>query len=90
MLFQPSFPNITAVPQYSQLITISPNFGVIGAPQWGHLSALASKGAMTGVDGTCCTGKLEILAPHFIQNNASSGSCAPHLGQYKVTTFTSI
>jgi hypothetical protein len=41
---------------------------------------------MTGVDGACGAGKAEILAPHFIQNTASSGSCAPHLGQYKVTT----
>jgi hypothetical protein len=55
MLFQPSFPNITAVPQYSQLIIISPNFGIIGAPQWGHLSDLASKEAITGVDGACGT-----------------------------------
>jgi len=35
---------------------ISPNFGVIGAPQWGHFSDFASNGARMGAveAGACC------------------------------------
>lgn len=75
------------VPQYSQVMTISPNFGEIGAPQCGHLSAVAPIGAITGVAvgfaGLDCAVATSI--PHFRQKWASSGSWAPHLGQYNVT-----
>ena len=46
MSFQPWLPRVTLVPQYSQVMTISPNFGDIGAPQLGHFSAVAPAGAM--------------------------------------------
>lgn len=63
-------------PQYSQVMTISPNLGEIGAPQLGHLSAVAPIGAITGVlgaaEGLDCA---EVrLVPHFMQKAASSGS----------------
>ena len=48
MSFQPSFPRVMPVPQYSQVMTISPNLGEMGAPQLGHFSAVAPAGAITG------------------------------------------
>jgi hypothetical protein len=37
------------LPQYSQVMTISPNLGEIGAPQLGHLSDDTPEAATTGV-----------------------------------------
>jgi hypothetical protein len=54
MLVQPSLPSVTALPQYSQVMTISPNFGEIGAPQLGHLREVAPVGASTGALGAAC------------------------------------
>jgi hypothetical protein len=59
-------------------MTISPNFGEIGAPQLGHFNDVALDGAKTGrLDVVAETG-LESpgfkFAPHFIQKAASSGS----------------
>jgi len=39
---------VIALPQYSQLITISPNLGEIGAPQLGHFKDATPDGATTG------------------------------------------
>ena len=47
MLAHPWLPRLTPLPQYSQVITISPNFGEIGAPQLGHFSDVAFGEAMT-------------------------------------------
>jgi len=47
MLFHPSLPRDTLLPQYSQVISISPNFGLIGAPQLGHFRFFAPEGAIT-------------------------------------------
>jgi hypothetical protein len=33
------------------VMTISPNFGAIGAPHFGHFNAVAPKGAITGSAG---------------------------------------
>ena len=78
MLLQPSLPKVTAVPQYSQVMTISPNFGEIGAPQLGHFKDVAPADARIGRPGPDAGAGLESpdfkLAPHFIQNAASSGS----------------
>jgi hypothetical protein len=65
---------------------ISPNFGFMGAPQLGHFSAVAPEGARIGpVEAVACFGcGAARLAPHFMQKLASSGSWAPHLGQYRV------
>jgi hypothetical protein len=62
-------------------MTISPNFGEIGAPQCGQFNDDTPKGAKIGpVEATTCFGgELTTLAPHFIQKTASSGSCVPHL-----------
>src|SRR5689334_13376561 len=46
---QPEFPRVILLPQYSQVIIISPNFGAIGAPQLGHFNDVALEGAITGV-----------------------------------------
>jgi hypothetical protein len=75
------------LPQYSQVIIISPNLGEMGAPQCGHLNAVAPKGAMMGAAeaAACFDCAAARLFPHFMQKAASSGSWAPHLGQYKVT-----
>ncbi len=51
MLVHPSLPSVMPLPQYSQVMTISPNFGEIGAPQFGHFSEVAPIGAMTGALG---------------------------------------
>jgi len=40
---QPSFPRVIPVPQYSQVITISPNLGEIGAPQCGQFRDVTPK-----------------------------------------------
>src|SRR5271169_1540739 len=49
----PCVPRVIPLPQYSQVITISPNFGERGAPQLGHLNELTPEGATTcsGFDG---------------------------------------
>ena len=47
MLAQPPVPSVTLLPQYSQVIIISPNFGAIGAPQLGHFNEVAVDGART-------------------------------------------
>jgi hypothetical protein len=47
MFAQPEFPRVMLLPQYSQVIIISPNFGAIGAPQLGHFSDAALEGAIT-------------------------------------------
>jgi len=78
MLVQPCVPRVTALPQYSQVITISPNLGAIGAPQLGHFSDATPEGAITGSVEAEATAGLGIaftvvLAPHFGQNAASSG-----------------
>jgi hypothetical protein len=39
-------PNVTPLPQYSQVITISPNFGAMGAPQLGHFIEVTPDGAI--------------------------------------------
>jgi hypothetical protein len=55
---------------------ISPNLGEMGAPQLGHFSAVAPKGAKIGaVDAAACFGcPVATLVPHFKQKAASSGS----------------
>jgi hypothetical protein len=76
MLVHPWFPRVTPLPQYSQVITISPNLGAIGAPQLGHFKDAAPEGARTGV-GEATVGLAAfdpVLAPHLLQNAASSGS----------------
>jgi hypothetical protein len=59
-------------------MTISPNFGEIGAPQLGHFMEVAPDGAKTGrLDagaGIVLVSPDFKLAPHFIQKAASSGS----------------
>jgi hypothetical protein len=59
-------------------MTISPNFGEIGAPQLGHFNDAAPDGAKIGrfdvETGTGLESPLFKPAPHFIQNAASSGS----------------
>jgi hypothetical protein len=59
-------------------MTISPNFGEIGAPQLGHFNDVAPDDAKTGrLDAEAGTGSESLdfkFAPHFIQNAASSGS----------------
>ena len=70
-------------------MTISPNFGAIGAPQFGHLIEVAPCGAMTALCGAlffdCVSDAEDALltgVPHFEQKAASSGICAPHFRQY--------
>jgi hypothetical protein len=78
-LLHPSFTNVMVEPQYKQVTTISPNFGVMGALQLGHLSAVTSAGAIiAGVEVPAgFTFSLMILVPHFKQKRASSGRSAP-------------
>jgi hypothetical protein len=65
------------------VIIISPNFGVIGAPQLGHFRAVAPAAAMTGWLGlgVWLGAEEAILVPHFKQKPALSGSWVPHFGQ---------
>jgi len=68
MLFQPSLAKETLAPQYSQLINISPNFGLSGAPQLGHFIEVALAGATTAWVGRepVWFGALSpILEPHL-------------------------
>jgi hypothetical protein len=73
MLDHPSLPRVIPLPQYSQVMTISPNFGEMGAPQLGHFMEVAPMGAITGALGADWTwGWLAVpvgltLAPHFMQ-----------------------
>jgi hypothetical protein len=57
-------------------MTISPNLGEIGAPQLGHFKDAAPEGARTGaVEVTVGLAAVDpVLAPHLLQNAASSGS----------------
>src|SRR5487761_331978 len=88
MLFHPPLPSVTLLPQYSQVIIISPNFGAIGAPQLGHFNEVALDGASicASLCGCACDGSPPstpgTVAPHLKQNLASSGSWAPHFRQY--------
>ena len=76
MLVHPWFPRVTAEPQYSQVMTISPNLGEMGAPQLGHFKDVTPEGAITGEVGvTVGLGVLNpVLVPHLGQTAASSGS----------------
>ena len=74
MLVQPWLPKVTPLPQYSQVITISPNLGAIGAPQLGHFKDATPEGAITGAELTLRLGVFNpVLVPHLAQNAASSG-----------------
>lgn len=76
MFVHPWVPNVIAVPQYSQVITISPNLGAIGAPQVGHFNEDTPEGAITGPVEAVAAGLAAfnpVLAPHLGQNAASSG-----------------
>jgi hypothetical protein len=76
MLVHPWLPKVTPVPQYSQVITISPNFGAIGAPQLGHFKDCTPEGARIGpVEVEVGLAVFNpVLVPHLTQNAASSGS----------------
>jgi hypothetical protein len=78
-LLHPSFTSVMVEPQYKQVTTISPNFGLMGALQLGHLSAVTLDGAIIeGVDVPAGFAfSLAILVPHFKQKRASSGRSAP-------------
>jgi len=67
---------VTPLPQYSQVMTISPNLGEIGAPQLGHFKEATPLGARTGpVEAAVGFVTFNpVLVPHFVQNAASSGS----------------
>ena len=76
MLVQPLSPRVTPLPQYSQVITISPNLGVIGAPQLGHFKDATPEGAITGPEEVelADLGPFNpVLFPHLVQNAAPSG-----------------
>jgi hypothetical protein len=77
---------VTALPQYSQVITISPNFGEIGAPQLGHFKDETPEAAITGaVEVEVGIGAFNpVLVPHLTQKAASSESWVPHLWQYNL------
>jgi hypothetical protein len=45
---QPALPRVMLLPQYSHVITISPNLGAMGAPQLGHFRDCAFDGARIG------------------------------------------
>jgi hypothetical protein len=58
-------------------MTISPNLGLIGAPQLGHFNDATPEGARTGPVETVAAGLgafNPVLVPHLTQNAASSGS----------------
>jgi hypothetical protein len=57
-------------------MTISPNLGLIGAPQLGHFKEATPEGAITGeVEVTVgLTVFNPVLVPHLTQTAASSGS----------------
>jgi hypothetical protein len=85
MPVHPSVPRVTPLPQYSHVMTISPNLGEIGAPQLGHFREVAPVGAMTGAFGAAwvcgdCGDPLR-LVPHFMQKAAPSGFWLPQCGQ---------
>jgi hypothetical protein len=68
---------VTPLPQYWQVITISPNLGAIGAPQLGHFKDATPEGARTGpaeADADGLEASTDVLFPHLVQNAASSGS----------------
>jgi hypothetical protein len=69
MLVHPSFPSVMAVPQYSQVMTISPNFGVMGAPQLGQLRDVTPLAARTGLVLLVSFGTFAsaMCVPHFMQ-----------------------
>ena len=81
MFDHPPLPSVILLPQYSQVIIISPNLGAIGAAQLGHFREVAVDGAMTGVDVAGIPGETvldelawPVLLPQCEQNNASSAS----------------
>ena len=51
MLLHPSVPRVTALPQYWQVMIISPNFGAMGAPQFGHFMEVTPEGAIIDLGG---------------------------------------
>jgi len=75
MLVQPCVPKVTVLPQYSQVITISPNLGARGAPQLGHFKEATPEGATIGWAGAeAGFGAFSpVLTPHLVQNAESSG-----------------
>jgi len=81
MFDHPVVPRVMLLPQYSQVIIISPNLGAIGAAQLGHLRDVAVEGAMTWVtledafeDWLGPWPAWFIFVPQREQNAASSGS----------------
>ena len=67
---------MTPLPQYSQVITISPNLGAIGAPQLGHFKDATPEGARTGPEELAAVGLgafNDVLVPHLGQKAVSSG-----------------
>jgi len=68
-------------------MTISPNAGLIGAPHDGHFISCTPAAAIEGADAGLGAGgggaavPPRTGVPHFMQNAASSGFCAPHLMQ---------
>ena len=75
---------MTPAPQYSHVMTISPNLGVRGAPQLGHFKDVTPEGARIGeVREVDEAGEAEVtvglavsnpvLVPHLGQTAASSG-----------------
>ena len=77
MLVHPWLPKVTPVPQYSHVITISPNLGAMGAPQLGHFKDCTPEGARTGpveVEDDGLAAFNPVLVPHLTQKAASSGS----------------
>ena len=56
-------------------MTISPNFGAMGAPQLGHFNDATPEGAIIGVgEAVVALDAIDVvLAPHFGQKAASSG-----------------
>jgi hypothetical protein len=65
-------------------MTISPNLGEIGAPQFGHFKDATPEAAITeAVEVDVALGAFNpVLVPHLTQKAASSGSWVPHLWQY--------
>jgi hypothetical protein len=57
-------------------MTISPNFGEMGAPQLGHFRDVTPEGAMTGLveSAVGLAAFNPVLVPHLVQNAASSVS----------------
>lgn len=73
--FQALLARLTPHPQYGQVITISPTWGEMGAPQSGHFGEVAPEGARK--DAVGAAGCTEATAAGLVPHSGQDTTIAP-------------